>query len=54
MSPLMTPHNLLAEQILVEMQDERDSKMLQEMNGKVCAKKQELHLGIYKPQPEEQ
>lgn len=53
MSPVMTPYNLLADQILTEMQEERDSKMLQEMNGKACAKKQELHLGIYKPQPEE-
>lgn len=54
MSPMMTPYNLLAEQILTEMQDERDSKMLREMNGKACAKKRELHLGAYKPQPEEQ
>jgi hypothetical protein len=54
MSPIMTPYNLLADQILTAMQEERDSKMLREMNGKVCAKKQELYLGIYKPQPEEQ
>ena len=54
MSPIMTPHNLLADQILVDMQEQRDSEMLREMNGKACAKKQELCLGIYKPQPEEQ
>jgi hypothetical protein len=53
MSPIMTPYNLLADQILTEIQDERDSRMLCEMNGKHCAKKQEAYLSAYKPQPEE-
>jgi hypothetical protein len=52
MSPIMTPYNLLADQILIEIQDQRDFDLLREMNGKHCAKRQKLHLGAYNPQPE--